>query len=95
MRSELDGKRFCYYLTDMMGIKHADGTTHFYPAIVIEGESEYQTTDLDFGTDFTAARDAVVRLNTRGGISQVEATEIVTSSMFPNVKRKRGSELSL
>jgi hypothetical protein len=83
MSFTLDGKRICFYISEAMVKSHGDGSRHFYPAIVTEHEPGYNPTDWDFGTDFKLAQEAVISLNSKRGVSQAEATEIVTSSMFP------------
>ena len=77
----LGEKPFCLYITEVMTTQHADGTRHFYPAIVVQDQPGYYRTDWDYGTDFAEAVAAVIAANAQHGVSQVEATEIVGSSM--------------
>jgi hypothetical protein len=70
----------CFYLDEAMTMKHADGTHHFYPAIVVENEAGYYRTDYDYGTDFAHAKETVDDLNRERGLSPERVIDIVTSS---------------
>jgi hypothetical protein len=74
-------KPFCLYVSAAMTKRHDDGSRHFYPGIVVQDEPGYYTTDWDYGTDFAEAAAAVIAANAKRGISQLEATDILGSSM--------------
>ena len=77
----LGDKPFCLYVSEAMTKRHADGSMHFYPGIVVEDEPGYYMTDWDYGIGFADAVAAVIAANAKRGMGQLEAMDILASSM--------------
>jgi len=84
-----DDRPYCFYLSETMTTQHADGSRHYYPAIVRENDPGYYRTDWDYGTDFHLAKRAVASLNQKRGIPPDVVSRIVMSSMFPKADANR------
>ncbi len=80
----MSDKRRCYFIQHTV----KDEKGNYIPCIAIEGESGFYKTDWQWGNDYELANDTAKLMNSKLGISEQDALEIVLSSMFAKKGKK-------